>query len=114
MPEIVLLIGSILGGLAGVAALVKVFIDARNVRPNIAEAYEQMATRQAKQIDGLRKRVSALEEDLKEQERYIDELLRGIKVLVGQLCMARIDPDYTPSRLAKRSEQVETEQDEVE
>ena len=114
MPELGILVGSILGGLAGVAALVKVFIDARNARPNIAEAYEKMATRQAEQIDGLRMRVSSLEEDMEKQKRYIDELLKGIKVLVGQLCMAKIEPAYTPSRLVLRSEKAETKENEVE
>lgn len=96
---------SVIGGLAGLAALIKVFIDARNARPNIAEAYERMATKQAEQIENLRGRVARLEEELRETDIYVDELLSGITTLVGQLCEANVKPRYTP-----RSRKVETQQ----
>jgi hypothetical protein len=102
MSDIYPLIGSIVGGLAGLAALIKVFIDARNARPNIAEAYERMATNQAKQIEDLRGRVNKLESDLNDANVYIDELLIGIDKLISKMCEAGMQIPYKPRKRDKK------------
>jgi small-conductance mechanosensitive channel len=107
MSELTPLVMSVIGGLAGLAALLKVFVDARKdkrkelqdaraLQPSLAEAYERMATKQAEQIENLRGRVARLEEELREQDVYVDGLLEGISMLVGQLCEANIKPKYAP------------------
>jgi len=112
MSDLTPLIGSIIGGLAGLAALIKVFLDARaakrkevqeakSLQPSLAEAYERMATKQADQIQDLRGRVTKLEEELGEANHYIDELLLGINTLIGQLCDAGIQVKYTPRKRSK-------------
>ena len=70
------LVVSIMGGLAGLAALIKVYIDARQ-RPDIAEAYEKMATRQAEKLITMQTRIEDLDCEIQELHKTIAEWEAG-------------------------------------
>lgn len=100
------LVVSIMGGLAGLAALIKVYIDARAQRPDIAEAYEKMATRQAEKLITMQTRIEDLDCEIQELHKTIAEWEAGISLLINQLIVNGITPVWKPKerRKEKRNE----------
>jgi hypothetical protein len=105
------LVVSVVGGFAGLGALIKVYFDARAGRPDTIKKYIEIATLQADQIGDLLVRVATLEQRSNESESYIIILLDGIKLLIKQLEEAHITPRWSPPTRKRRTEDKRKEND---
>ncbi len=102
MPE---WIGTLLVALAGggIAAIGTWIINWRKTKPEIAKMYEEMATKQAKQINEMRDRVNRQDRKIQRQGAIIIELRKclreweqGIRMLVEQIMSNGMTPVWTP------------------
>jgi len=103
MPDWIILIVSAFGGLGGIAAVATWLLNWRKAKPEIARMYEEMATKQAEQIEELRTRVNRQDRKIQRQGTVINKLrecLReweeGIRMLVEQIMAKGMTPVWTP------------------
>ncbi len=101
--QIVLAVIAAIGGISGVAAFITALSGWKKAKPDIAKAYEEMATKQAGQIAELRTEVNTLSCTTFKQGQTIQKLRQilknwaiGIRILLEQLTELDQTPAWTP------------------
>ena len=87
-PVIAALFGAVTGAIA-------LFMQWRESRANVASIYQKMATEQAEQIKTMRADLDSLTAEL-------DELYKGVNILIQQLKDNCIEPVWTPTKQRRK------------
>lgn len=92
------LIISVVSAIIAVATLLR---QIKRDKPDIAETYENMATRQADKIIQLQKTVDELECEVRRLRKIVESWPLGIATLINQLEECGETPRWNPENLTK-------------
>lgn len=87
--------------IAALPGLYAVWRQRRKYDSSVAETYEAMAQRQAKEINELRMSQRVLEDKVEELSEYVQQLEAGIELLVNQLQAHKLTPVWRPEKRLK-------------
>lgn len=84
---------SMVGAITGIYALWR---QSKRDKPDIAEKYQAIAQKALDETEELHARLDKLDKELRDRDKYIDALLRGITRLMDQIKRAGSEPDWYP------------------